>query len=80
MDMQALETDLRKEAAKLPKELLGILKTLAEKFGSDLERIVKTLDPQLFNHFQAAMVEAAMGTLDKKGLNDVVTKVLREVS
>jgi len=79
MDLGALENDLRKEARKLPPKLLGILKILAEEFGKDLERIVSTMGPVLMPHIQAAMMEAAMETLDKEALNNSITKVLKEL-
>lgn len=80
MDLQAFESDLKTEAKKLPKELIAILKTLAEKFGPELDKLFPSLMQGLGRHIQAAMMEAGMGILDKQALNDSVVKVLKEVA
>lgn len=78
MDMQAFETDLRNEAKKLPKELVVILRTLAEKFGPTLDQIFPTLMENLSRHIAAIMGEIGMGILDKDALNQVIVRVLKE--
>lgn len=78
MDFDSFETDLKSELMKLPKELLGHLKALAEKFGNQLEPIVKSLMASLMPHIQVIMLEKAMGTLNADDLNQRIMKILRE--
>lgn len=78
MDMDAFANDLKTEVKKLPKDLILILKELAEKFGPTLDKLVPGLMAGLGRHLQVIMMEAATGILDKKELNDTISKVLRE--
>jgi hypothetical protein len=77
-DMDAFERDLRVEVRKLPPRLIAILKDLAQEFGPTLDKLFQPMFESLGPHIRALMVEGAMGLLDKQGLSDLLTKVLRE--
>lgn len=79
MDFGEFEKDFKVEVAKLPKDLVEIMKTLAEKFGPVLDKLFPHLMQRMMRHIQTAMMEAGMGILDKEALNASIVKVLKEV-
>jgi hypothetical protein len=75
MDNEAFREDLEKAVRKLPKELLTTLAAIAKNHMAELTRVLPEIVNDMRNHIQAGMVEAAMGTLDKAGLEATVRGV-----
>ena len=80
MDFGAFEKDLREEAKKVPKDLLLVLRDLAEKFGPILDDVIPSLFANLQNHVMAIAMEGMAGALDKEKLNAVISRVLKELA
>jgi hypothetical protein len=76
MDLDALKTDLDVAFSTLPPEVLGELSRLVlthkEVFAAKLPAVMEGLMP----HIKAGMMEAAMGILELKDVEDAVMEVL----
>ena len=76
MDLDALKTDLDTAFNQLPPEVLGELSRLVlthkEIFAARLPAVMEGLMP----HIKAGMMEAAMGILELKEVEDAVMEVL----
>ncbi len=77
MDMEMLKTDLDHAVKQLPKNLLT---KLADLVLADREEFAKALPVLmgLMPHIRAGAMEAAMGIVNVKDLEDTVTAVLTE--
>ncbi len=79
MDFDAFAADLKKEAVKLPVELVEILQKLATHFGPTLEKQIPGMFENLKEHLNAILMEGAVGMLDKRKLEQVIGATLKEV-
>jgi predicted DNA-binding protein len=79
MDFDAFAVDLKKEAVKLPVELVEVLQKLAEHFGPALETLVPAMIANLKEHVEVILMEGAVGMLDKRKLEQVIGATLKEV-
>lgn len=76
MDLDALKSDLDTAFKQLPPEVLGELSRMVlthkEVFAAKLPAVMEGLMP----HIKAGMMEAAMGILELKEVEDAVMEVL----
>jgi hypothetical protein len=75
MDNEEFKTDLTNAVKKLPPKLLTTLADIATNHMEELTRVLPDIMNEMSRHIQTAMVEAAMGTLDKTGLENTIREV-----
>lgn len=71
--------DLKKEAVKLPRDLIEVMQRLVEHFAPTLESAIPVIFENLKEHINTIFVESAVGMLDKKKLEKTIAEVMKEV-